>query len=390
MKTPRTSFFAAAVLLAGTAWGQPVITGVTGSWEEGQPVSIEGSGFGEKAQAAPLKWDDFEGGTPGEQAGNGWFTDHREGDYPLYADDVVRDGSAVSVVQDYVTPGNYNCSFGLNTAEQTHFFVSFYRYADAGGTGPGTSRNYKIMSLRGGGAGAWDPPEFRHDMYSVSESGHSYFADCEGTVFGQDWGNGYELTSGVWERFDYDVELRGADGQATYKRWKDGELRSQVSEASTATGCGYTNIYINGYWAQSTFDESGTEAPCPDGCPATFWIDDVYVDTSRARVDLCDAATWSGREAAGARCELQIPTAWSDGAITASANLGAFPCGADVFLFVVDEDGAVNESGYPVTLGTCGETDEAAPEAPADAPPDAAGDGPGEEGGGGCGCVIAR
>jgi hypothetical protein len=49
--------------------------------------------------------------------------------------------------------------------------------------------------------------------------------------------------------------------------------------------------------------------------------------------------------------EVQIPSAWSDGSITAQVNLGKFTQGQAAYLFVVDASGNVSATGLPVTAG---------------------------------------
>lgn len=73
-------------------------------------------------------------------------------------------------------------------------------------------------------------------------------------------------------------------------------------------------------------------------------FDDVYIDYTRARVELGNASTW-------ASCtirEIQIPTAWSDNSITVKVNKGSFTSGT-VYLFVIDSMGNVSNS-YPVII----------------------------------------
>jgi hypothetical protein len=50
--------------------------------------------------------------------------------------------------------------------------------------------------------------------------------------------------------------------------------------------------------------------------------------------------------------EIQIPTAWSDNSITVTVNQGVFGSGMTVYLYVVDQNGAVNSTGYPITVGS--------------------------------------
>ena len=61
------------------------------------------------------------------------------------------------------------------------------------------------------------------------------------------------------------------------------------------------------------------------------YFDDIYIDTSLARVVLADKPALSEATI----IENQIPTAWSDGSITATVNLGKFTQGQTAYLFVV-------------------------------------------------------
>jgi hypothetical protein len=76
--------------------------------------------------------------------------------------------------------------------------------------------------------------------------------------------------------------------------------------------------------------------------------DDSYVDTTLARVELGDAATWTGCK----HREIQVPSAWSDNSISVTVNAGSFTSGQTAYLYVVDKDGNVNANGQPVVLGT--------------------------------------
>lgn len=76
------------------------------------------------------------------------------------------------------------------------------------------------------------------------------------------------------------------------------------------------------------------------------WVDDVYVDTTWARVMLGNASTLS----ASTRIEPQIPSAWSTSGVTVTVNTGTFAANETAYLFVVDSTDATS-SGYPLTLG---------------------------------------
>jgi hypothetical protein len=82
------------------------------------------------------------------------------------------------------------------------------------------------------------------------------------------------------------------------------------------------------------------------GQNATVYLDDVYFDTTQARVEVGNNAIW----ASCTRREIQIPTAWAAGEITITVNQSSFSTGT-AYLFVVDADGVVSD-GYEITLGS--------------------------------------
>ena len=346
------------------------ITPTTLTLTHGNTYTIAGSGFGIKNSAAPLKWDNFEDGasTLNQRVGNGWYTGKNAllGHYPEYSNEHQRGTSAVSVKQDYFTSGQYNCNFGLHNAITSQkYYVSFYRYAILYPSVT-KSRNYKLMSFRTGGAGDWftlddpDTPdinefnvlELRHDMYPLTGQGHSYLSDHEGHLESQFniYTNGYALDQGEWERFEYwgDAgDLETANGN--HKRWLNGQYRAGASSQLVRNRDAglFTNVYFNGYYSR----EDAPDVACSDGCPANFWVDDAYIDTTQARVETCNVATWATKEASGARCEIQIPQGtWSNTQLTFRANKGGFSTGEPLYLYVVNSGGVANTSGLPVTF----------------------------------------
>jgi hypothetical protein len=77
-----------------------------------------------------------------------------------------------------------------------------------------------------------------------------------------------------------------------------------------------------------------------------LYVDNVYVDNTRARVEIGDNAVFTDCT----RKDPQIPSVWSDGSITAQVNLGSFKEGETAYVYVVDKDGNASQ-GYPVTIG---------------------------------------
>ncbi len=82
------------------------------------------------------------------------------------------------------------------------------------------------------------------------------------------------------------------------------------------------------------------------------YVDDMYVDFTQARVEISKSPTWL--ETKRIHKELQIPTAWSEKSIKIQVNQGSFNIGDMVYLYVVDEEGNVNNQGYPIVFGDGG------------------------------------
>jgi hypothetical protein len=84
-----------------------------------------------------------------------------------------------------------------------------------------------------------------------------------------------------------------------------------------------------------------------DGTNITVDYDDIYLDNSPARVEICSGSTWASRS----HCEIQISSAWSSSSITATVNRGSFGASNSVYLYVVDASNQANSSGYAITIG---------------------------------------
>ena len=83
-----------------------------------------------------------------------------------------------------------------------------------------------------------------------------------------------------------------------------------------------------------------------DYVEATYYFDDIYINNSWARVEIGDDPDYDSCT----HREMQIPTAWSSDSVDITVNQGSFQNGTTAYLFVVDEDGAVNTAGYEVSF----------------------------------------
>ena len=87
-----------------------------------------------------------------------------------------------------------------------------------------------------------------------------------------------------------------------------------------------------------------------DGSGDANWIgenimlSDLYIDSTQARIELCDAPKWPD-------CEIREPQpaiAWMDDEISVRINAGALPNLSSSFVYVITDSGITNWIGYPL------------------------------------------
>ncbi|RPI62696.1 MAG: hypothetical protein EHM48_03680, partial [Planctomycetaceae bacterium] len=326
---------AATVNITDNDSGGVQISSVSGTLGIGQSLTISGSNFGTKTTAAPYKYDNFESGTVG-QGVTGWYI----GGEVVYSDAQVRTaGNADQSVYLNFNTG-YNSTIGLTNLDLGHgdqVYLSGWFYHTVGGA---ESRNYKLLAYRGGDPGALDNPQMRVDMYPNTDTGHAYIAASDGSSIANadDWSVGGDLHVGAWHRLEVYVDL-GQAGQnnGVYNGWLDGEEWWSITGVNFDVSLGtFNNIYFSHFFAKDV----GTPTPTMDH----YW-DELYVDTTRSRVEIGNASTW----AACTHREVQTPTAWSSTSITVDTNMGSFTDGT-AYLYVVDANGNVNSNGYAMSV----------------------------------------
>jgi hypothetical protein len=101
-----------------------------------------------------------------------------------------------------------------------------------------------------------------------------------------------------------------------------------------------TNAWVEWVFGGAYYDDcTGVET-------ATIDVDDFYMDDTLAHVEVCNSPT----RAARTKCELQVPTAWSDTSITATFNVGYLSPGNPAYVYVINAGGGVNAQGYEITV----------------------------------------
>jgi hypothetical protein len=134
--------------------------------------------------------------------------------------------------------------------------------------------------------------------------------------------------------------------------------------SSARIGDGYAQVWLNNSPLLSTsesthwmFRDSGQPATwdsvlfgyygySTSAGYATYW-DNVYIDSTRARVEIGDAPTL----AAATHREIQRATAWSNTSLNVTLNRGSFPSLSSLYLYVIDSTGVASPGFALASIG---------------------------------------
>jgi hypothetical protein len=307
----------------------PVINGLSGSLADGATVQVSGSGFGTKATATPLKWDNFEAGANGSGLTNWDYFGTR----PTYSSTVKRAKSSMSARANFVN-GAWNSAFGVDGQHLPQIYIDAWYWLDSG---PPYSRNHKPLRLMSGGGA--EP----HLAYVMFCDGASYLTSTVSASDGHWPALGPASFSKRWSHIQwYLQESSPGSKNGVMRMWVDGVLHVDKAVATrTSSSTRWESAYLGEYLGHDA------DANCAAyGDTYTYW-DDVYFDTTQARVEIGDAPTY----AASRHREIQIPSAWSASSITLTLNDGSFASFAGLYLYITDSSGRVNANGFPLQSG---------------------------------------
>ena len=192
--------------------------------------------------------------------------------------------------------------------------------------------------------------------YNSSFADRAYWSTAYGNCEGSGWrqhlsqvaenyfGLSGTAIEGEWVRFDTYLK-QGAANQSN-GTWRQTAYRPSLG-TPTKEVKDWSNIVMRTSsedWTQWVFG-GAYYSMCNAGDNGTIDVDEFYVDSTQARVEVCNAPTFSG----STRCELEIPTAWSDTSITATFKNGYLSAGT-AYVYVINVAGTVNVAGHAVTI----------------------------------------
>lgn len=335
----------------------PEVTGVTGEIRNGASLQIQGVEFGPR-NGRVFSWDDFEG-TPlnsslngaGAKIGPDWQCTHECSTSVTVKGDRAHSGSRSAHVDwrvyEYPIAG-----FGWTHPEPGNAFrrmyISYWRWME-GAYQPNIelcSRqevlkygdcNQKHLFVSGDTEGK---PQLLSQIEIGSDSWSLYNnVDPlnQANLIPNQRGLTYSNTSAKWGRWEYYLEMNTGncvrDGVAKF--WVDGQQagsRLDYPHNCTANANAkwkdlYLGLSANGFTAS-----------------ARAWFDDVYVATTQSRVEICDTPRWSDCR----HREIQIVNEgdWESGRIQITLRQGSFSTLSGRYLYVIKDNGLVNEAGY--------------------------------------------
>lgn len=226
---------------------------------------------------------------------------------------------------------------GVSQLGSLELYVSLWGYWERT-SGSGYHGTFKL--LRGGalpsysGTPRFYETVFGNDSGKVVQSDTGFHTPGSGTTYapwvlpGEPPAGAKQFDANEWHFLEYYYRLSTpgmADG--AFQTWVDGaanvNLENQVTRDSGSNALiDYTMTLFDGM-------DGNTEAAF------AVYMDDFYVDTTRARVVLTDSAVYGN----SAKWAAQPVTSWSDSQISGKLNRAGFSSGETGYLHVFDANG---------------------------------------------------
>jgi len=358
----------------------PNISSVSGTWSHNSQITISGSGFGIKNPAAPKVWD----------SGN-----HNDSLNARYSEALPfssvsqyniayrttpfssPSGSTINAPHSYATKiiagahypasdGSYGWEKGNNVSltvgnwgNSTSFFMMYFYHIDPNfpdtDYGPNLKEFCANESLTSSYTGDYHYIDYCNGSVPMTNYPNggwlkdtSVYASCSDTIRTEPLvPNPMRTDVGAdadgWEKWDWQVKFGSSGFDKLYV--------DNLLTLNTPTG------YVNGFSVGSATIGGFSRVPTRDPSKSWRYFSDIYMDNTFSRVILANNSNYE----LATKKEPQIPSVWSDSAITAQVNLGKILSFGTAYLFVFDANNEHNIVGYPVTLGSGGDTTPPAP-----------------------------
>jgi hypothetical protein len=226
-----------------------------------------------------------------------------------------------------------------NFTTGNELYVSFhYRMTKTGASFPRQSKVWIAYNSN------WEDRAYLSTAYNSCESGGFRMHRSQNTDESYLKVAGANM-SGEWVRFESYLKqssVGGSDGawrQTAYRPTLGTPTKEVINKAN------YLMRTTSDNWTKWTFGGAYWDM-CGSSDTGTIDIDDFYMDSTQARVEVCNASTFS----ASTKCELQLPTAWSDSSITATFKKGQLTGSTTGYVYVINAVGSVNAQGFAIAI----------------------------------------
>lgn len=342
------------LIATSTAAATPAITSVDApTLSDGKQITISGTGFGSGPHV--LLFDDFNGGTVGSpiplKANDGSWTATKTAP-PVYGAYGL-DGSTGFLTHSNATLRQFALLFPANEQEM---FISYWVAITPGTYFPGANspdtfstfsswkQPWAMYGDYGGCSDAWIPA-WNGSTWNLAGNDHSSTLMWLGPP---SW-FGFER----YTRISFWIKANTTDPTLP------GNIAGQILQ----DGRGIVQTWTG---TPAIFDNSNQNPQCPAGTPKAWdrvyapgWMsignggasqpvyDDFYIAVgpdAQARIEIGNASTY----AASTDLELLTPDVWSSTQITATLHQGPFTSLDNLYVYVVDANGNVNDTGFPL------------------------------------------
>jgi filamentous hemagglutinin family protein len=318
--------------------------------------TINGSGFGVKSVAAPVKFDDFESAADNAVATSVGYqaVDPYPGTSILPRVTTLRahNGSkAMRQIYPIVRSGEGTFpKVGISGLNSTELYVALWGYWERT-SGSGYWGVFKLV--RGGAFPTYSgTPRFYETVFSNNSTGKIDQQDVgfntpgSGTTYAPwvlsgDYSRAgpKQFDANGWHFLEYYYKL-SSPGQANgaFQTWVDGKLNVNLVNAVTRDS-----------GSSAVIDYTMTLFDGMDGnTSAAFdvFMDEFYVDKTRARVVMTDNSSY----ASSTKFALQRVTSWNDTQIAGSVNKSGFTSGSTAYLHVFNASGTEVGTPQAITL----------------------------------------
>ena len=325
----RLAPFCILAVLPGLVVAQPIPSFVAGETTEGGLAIVSGTGFGANSgnrsvfdNASSSIYPDishdssvpagtgfpFRSNTYGKSGALKFTHTHRR--LPSLAAGFRTTGGKGHLHNPYALGG------ANPTPDHTQIYATFWYKPDENIVGS----NHSSKFIR-----VWDDNGGNGTRISWTQMHLTY--GRERTPSWKKWGG----NTAEWNRLEFYVN----SDTGVIKTWTNGRLVHDISDFAKHPGHPDKGINVE----RIGFDPGGANPPRFESS-----ISEIYVSTSPARIELCDAPEW-------AQCslrELQQVESWAADQVVFTVARGHFLGDTPLYIYVLDQHGRVNETGLPL------------------------------------------